>query len=57
MTREPVDDNQSSGPRVVSYDATETVESDAPYVVLDVRESSEFAKYRIMRGMSDIRYY
>jgi centrosomal protein CEP41 len=52
MERQPAEDNQShNGPRVVSYDAEETEQYDAPYLILDTRPREDFAKNRIHRGM------
>ncbi|KAE9049530.1 hypothetical protein PR003_g25073, partial [Phytophthora rubi] len=52
MERVPVDeDNQEScGPRIVSYEAEEKEDYDPPYLVLDTRTKDEFAANRIHRA-------
>ncbi|EEY70422.1 sporangia induced conserved hypothetical protein [Phytophthora infestans T30-4] len=52
MERVPVgEDNQEScGPRIVSYEADEKEDYDAPYLVLDTRSKEEFAANRIHRA-------
>ncbi|KAH7472205.1 Centrosomal protein of 41 kDa B [Phytophthora ramorum] len=52
MERVPVgDDNQDScGPRIVSYDAEEKEDYDPPYLLLDTRSKEEFAANRIHRA-------
>ncbi|KAL4101583.1 hypothetical protein PRIC1_005335 [Phytophthora ramorum] len=52
MERVPVgDDNQEScGPRIVSYDAEEKEDYDPPYLLLDTRTKEEFAANRIHRA-------
>ncbi|OQR98488.1 hypothetical protein ACHHYP_08613 [Achlya hypogyna] len=53
MERHAADDNQAqSGPRVVSYDAEEGEEYDAPYLILDTRPREDFAENRIHRAKS-----
>ncbi|KAG6964987.1 hypothetical protein JG688_00007441 [Phytophthora aleatoria] len=52
MERVPVgeDNQESSGPRIVSYEADEMEDYDAPYLVLDTRSKEEFATNRIHRS-------
>ncbi|KDO31449.1 hypothetical protein SPRG_04064 [Saprolegnia parasitica CBS 223.65] len=54
MERHAADDNQaqSGGPRVVSYDAEEREEYEAPYLILDTRPREEFVENRIHRAKS-----
>ncbi|KAG7383070.1 Centrosomal protein of 41 kDa [Phytophthora pseudosyringae] len=53
MERVPAadEDNQEGcGPRIVSYEADEKEDYDAPYLVLDTRSKEEFASNRIHRA-------
>ncbi|KAE9284043.1 hypothetical protein PF008_g27254 [Phytophthora fragariae] len=52
MERVPVDEvnQESCGPRIVSYEAEEKEDYDPPYLVLDTRTKDEFAANRIHRA-------
>jgi centrosomal protein CEP41 len=51
LERVPSEDNQTAGgPRIVSYEADESVEYDVPYLILDTRTKEEFASNRIHRA-------
>lgn len=52
MQRVPVRDNndEKSGPRIVTYEADEKEEYEAPYLVLDTRTKEDFAINRIHRS-------
>lgn len=51
LDRVPVNNN-SAGPRVISYEADEVEEYDAPYLILDTRSKEEFASNRLQRAQS-----
>lgn len=51
LDRVPVNNN-SGGPRVISYEADEVEEYDAPYLILDTRSKEEFTTNRLQRAQS-----
>ncbi|KAL7682241.1 putative Rhodanese-like domain-containing protein [Plasmopara halstedii] len=54
IKRVPASDNNNEilGPRIVTYEADEKEEYEAPYLVLDTRSKEEFANNRIYRSKS-----
>ncbi|OQS04849.1 sporangia induced hypothetical protein [Thraustotheca clavata] len=53
MERHMADNNQNqSGPRIVSYEAEEAEQYDAPYLILDTRPREDFVENRIHRAKS-----